>query len=370
MDPKKRRTRKSHKTPNIYDVARKARVSVFTVSAVVNKSDQVSSTLRRQVESAVRELNYRPNLLARSLAKRESHTIGIVVPDIANPFYPLVIRGAEDTAQERGYSILLCNSDDRQDKEEQYLELLLSKRVDGILLSRAPGPFTARQRQMLSDSQVPIVLVMRTCPGLKADAVLTDDLKGAYEAVSHLARMGNRKIALVGGPLNISNGRMRWQGFRKALKFHGLLYLPDLVVEGNYHFDSGYRAGLALLSRQPDAVYVANYPMTAGFLKAAEEIGMRCPDHFGLVSSDDNPWLDGFHPRLTAIDLPKYEVGAEAAEVLLNRIEHKAGPPIIRKLSPRLIVRESCGFTLRMKASRIDAGPGQPLDIAEHITDE
>jgi LacI family transcriptional regulator, galactose operon repressor len=368
MGPKKRRKRKTNKTPNIYDVARKARVSVFTVSAVVNKSDQVSPTLRRRVESAVRDLNYRPNLLARSLARRQSHTIGIIVPDIANPFFPLVVRGAEDTAQGSGYSVLLCNSDNRQEKEEQYLELLLSKRVDGILITKAPGPFTVRQLEMLSDTKVPFVLMMRTCPGLKADAVLTDDLQGAYEAVSHLARMGHQRIALVGGPLNVSNGRARWQGYRKALKSHGLLLLPDLVVEGDYHFDSGYRAGLVLLPRRPDAVYVANYPMAAGFVKAADEMGMRCPEHFGLVSFDDYPLLDGFHPRLTTIDLPKYEVGAEAAGVLLKRIERKSGPPTIRKLVPRLIVRESCGFTLRMKRT-IETGTGRPLGIPEHTAD-
>lgn len=364
----KRRKQDSKRTPNIYDVARKARVSVFTVSAVVNKSDQVSSTLRRRVESAVRELNYRPNLLARSLAKRQSHTIGIIVPDIANPFFPLVVRGAEDRAQESGYSVLLCNSDNRQDKEEQYLELLLSKRVDGILITKAPGPFTARQLQMLSDAKVPFVLMMRTCPGLKADVVLTDDLKGAYDAVSHLARIGNQKIGLVGGPLNVSNGRARRQGFRKALKDHKLPVLADLVTEGDYHFESGYRAGLALLPRRPDAVYVANYPMTAGFLKAADGMAMRCPEHFGLVSFDDYPLMDGFHPRLTVIDLPKYEVGAEAAEVLLKRMDHRSGPPIIRKLVPRLIVRESCGFTLRMKKPT-EVGTYQPLEVAEHPND-
>jgi LacI family transcriptional regulator, galactose operon repressor len=364
----KRRNRNSKKSPNIYDVARKARVSVFTVSGVVNKSDQVSSTLRRRVEAAVRELNYRPNLLARSLAKRKSHTIGIIVPDIANPFFPLVVRGAEDTAQESGYSILLCNSDNRQEKEEQYLELLLSKRVDGVLITKAPGPFTARQLQMLSDTKVPFVLMMRTCPGLRVDAVLTDDFQGAYEAVSHLARMGNQKIALVGGPLNVSNGRARWQGFRKALKAHRLPILADLVVEGDYHFDSGYRAGLALLPRRPDAVYVANYPMTAGFLKAADEMGMRCPEHFGLVSFDDYPLMDGFHPRLTTIDLPKYEVGAEAAGVLLKRIEHRPGPPIIQKLIPRLIVRESCGFTLRMRRP-VETVSDQPLQISEQTSE-
>jgi LacI family transcriptional regulator, galactose operon repressor len=368
MGPKKKRRQSSKKTANIYDVARKARVSVFTVSAVINNSDQVSSILRRRVESAVRELNYRPNLLARSLAKRQSHTLGIIVPDISNPFYPLVVRGAEDMAQKKGYSILLCNSDNRQDKEEQYLELLLSKRVDGILITKTPGSFTRRQLQMLSDTKVSFVLMMRTCPGLKADAVLTDDTQGAYEAVSHIARMGNQRIALVGGPLKISNARARWQGYRKALKSHGLPLVPDLVVEGDYHFDSGYRAGLTLLTRRPDAIFVTNFPMTAGFVKAAEEMGMRCPEHFGLVSFDDVPLLDGFHPRLTTIALPKYEVGSEAAEVLLKRIQHRSGPPIIRKLAPRLIVRESCGFTLRMKRT-IETGTGQLLGIPEHTTD-
>ncbi len=343
------RKNKPHKAANIYDVAREAGVSVFTVSAVINKNGQVSAPLQRRVEAAIGKLNYRPNLLARSLAKRQTHTIGIIVPDIANPFFPLVVRGAEDTAQKGGYSVLLCNSDNQREKEECYLELLLSKRVDGILLTKAPGHFTPLLRRMLSDAQVPIVLVMRTCPDVKADAVLTDDLHGAFEAVSHLARVGHRKIALVGGPMNVSNGRSRWRGYRKALKAHGLPYDGDLVFEGDYRVDSGYRAGLALLPRRPDAVYVANYLMTVGFMKAAEEMGMRCPDNFGLVSFDDYPWLGCFRPRLTTVDLPKYELGAEAAQLLLERMKGKLGPPVTRKLTPQLVVRESCGFTLRMR---------------------
>lgn len=168
------------RAPNIYDVARRAGVSIFTVSGVINKSGQVSPTLRRRVEGAIRKLDYRPNLLARSLAKRQTYTIGIVVRDIANPFYPPLVRGAEDAAQKAGYTLLLCNSDDQREKEELYLELLLSKRVDGILLNKAPGRLSASLRQRLADSKVPIVLVMRTSPDMKADAVVTDDEKGAF----------------------------------------------------------------------------------------------------------------------------------------------------------------------------------------------
>lgn len=355
----KRRTgqnRRKGKAANIYDVAREAAVSVFTVSAVVNKKGQVSAPLMRRVEAAVRKLNYRPNLLARSLANRQTNSIGVVVPDIANPFFPLIVRGAEDTAQQNGYNILLCNSDNQQAKEELYLELLLSKRVDGILLTKASGPLSPHLRQWLNDLAVPVVLMMRTCRDLKADAVLTDDFQGAFEAVSHLARVGYRKIALVGGPLNVSSGRTRWQGYRKALKVHGLPYEPALVVEGDYRVDSGERAGLALLPQRPEGVYVANYMMTVGFMKAAEEMGLRCPEDFGLVSFDDYPWLGCFRPRLSTVDLPKYELGVEAAKLLLDRIKGKSSPAITRKLKPRLVVRESCGFALRVRKSDLPAG--------------
>ena len=349
MKPIKPGKSKTLKAANIYDVAKRAGVSVFSVSAVINKSGQVSPSLERRVDSAIRQLNYRPNLLARSLAKQRTHTIGIIVPDIANPFFPLVVRGVEDVAQKAGYSTLLCNSDNQREKEESYLELLLSKRVDGILLTMAPGRLTPRIRRMLADIQVPIVLVMRTSRDLKADVVLTDDHRGAFEAVAHLARVGHRRIALVSGPLEVSNGTARWNGYREALEAHGLSCDPELIAEGDYRIESGYRAGLALLPRRPEAVFVANYLMTVGFMQAADEMEMECPDDFGLVSFDDYPWLRCFRPRLTTIDLPKYELGTKGAELLLERISDKRGRHTVQKLAPQLRVRESCGFTLRLR---------------------
>lgn len=345
---RKNARKKPGKAASIYDVARVSGVSVFTVSAVVNKKAHVGKRLRERVESAIRKLNYRPNLIARSLAKRRTHTIGMIVPDIANPFFPMVVRGAEDAAQKHGYNLLLCNSDDSLDKEERAVELLLSQRVDGILLTKAAEDFRPSVRQMIKEVDIPFVLVMRTYPKLTNDAVITDDYHGAYEAVCHLARAGRSRIGLISGPLKISNAKERWQGFHDALKSEGLAYDPKLVIEGDYRIESGIRAGHALLSHRPDGIYVANHLMTIGLLKAAEDMSMSCPEDFGLVSFDDYPWLSIFRPRLTTVELPKHQLGSEAAELLIQRIAGDTSKAVVRKLQPELRVRESCGFALHL----------------------
>src|ERR1700675_4991930 len=356
---KKSRTNKG-KAASIYDVARESAVSVFTVSEVVNKKSHVSKKLRDRVEETIRKLNYRPNLIARSLAKQKTHTIGMIVPDIANPFFPVVVRGAEDAAQKHGYNLLLCNSDDSLEKEERPIHLLLSKRVDGILLTKAAEDFRPPLRQMIKESRIPFVLVMRTYPKLTADAVISDDYQGAYDAASHLARSGRQRIGLISGPLKVSNAVARWQGFHDSLKAMGLPFDKELIVEGDYRIESGYRAGHALLSHRPDGIYVANHLMTVGLLRAAEEMGLRCPEDFGLVSFDDYPWLGIFRPRLTTVELPKHQLGSEAAELLIKRISGDRSKPLLRKLQPELRIRESCGFALHVSRTvNGDASQGQ-----------
>jgi LacI family transcriptional regulator len=342
------------KTATIYDVAREARVSVFTVSAVINNKSHVGAPLKKRVDAAIVKLNYRPNSLAQSLANERTRTIGVIVPDISNPFFPMLVRGAEDTAQKRGYSILLCNSDGLLEKEEHYL-----------LLTKSPGELSAQTKNLLSGMNVPTVLMMRTYPSLTDEAVITDDLQGSYEAVSHLARIGHKTIAMVGGPLSVSNGRARLQGFKKALKANGLRFNPKLVYEGDYRIDSGHRAGLSLLPHRPDAVFVANFLMTVGFLQAAQEMGMKCPQDFRLITLDDYPWLRLFDPPLTAMELPKYEVGCLATELLLDRIEGKNRPAVTHKIAPHLCVRESCGFGLRNGSANLNAAAGLPALVTK-----
>src|SRR5215813_334809 len=337
---------KPGKAPSISDVARESGVSIFTVSAVINNKSHVGKNLRERVEDAIRKLNYRPNLIARSLIKQKTQTIGMIVTDIANPFFPMVVRGAEDAAQKHGYSLLLCNSDDVAEKEERELELLLSKRVDGILLTKTPEEFRPSLRQTINDVNIPFVLLMRTHPQITKDAVISDDYQGAYEAVRHLARSGRRRIGLISGPMKVSNAKERYRGFREALEAEKLPFETELVAEGDYRIESGFRAGHSLLSQRPDGIYCANHLMTIGLLKAAGEIGLNCPEDFGLVSFDDYPWLGVFRPRLTTVELPKHQLGSEAAELLIRRIEGDKSSPILRKLQPDLRIRESCGFGL------------------------
>jgi LacI family transcriptional regulator len=357
MSPRQNKSQKPVKAASIYDVARESGVSVFTVSAVVNNKSHVGKKLRERVEAAIRKLSYRPNLVARSLAKQRTHTIGMIVPDIANPFFPMVVRGAEDAAQKHGYNLLLCNSDDSLDKEEKAIELLLSKRVDGILLTKAAGDFSPSLRHMIKEVGVPFVLVMRTYPKLTKDAVITDDYQGAYDAVCHLARSGRRRIGLISGPLRVSNAIARWEGFHDALKAQGLVSEKQLVVEGDYRIDSGFRAGHALLSHRPDGIYVANHLMTIGLLKAAEEMRLSCPEDFGLVSFDDYPWLGVFRPKLSTVELPKHQLGSEAAELLLSRIAGNRTKGVVKKLQPELRIRESCGFALHVGRTQIGDAP-------------
>ena len=351
----KTRTKQPGKAPSIADVARESGVSIFTVSAVINNKAHVSKARRQRVEDAIRKLNYRPNLIARSLIKQKTQTIGMIVTDIANPFFPMVVRGAEDAAQKHGYNLLLCNSDDVPEKEERELELLLSKRVDGILLTKTTEDFKPSLRQMIKDVNIPFVLVMRTYPQLTKDAVVSDDYQGAYEAVRHLARSGRRRIGLVSGPMKVSNAKERYRGFRDALEAENLPYEAALVAEGDYRIESGFRAGHSLLSQRPDGIYCANHLMTIGLLKAAGEIGVTCPEDFGLVSFDDYPWLGVFRPRLTTVELPKHQLGSEAAELLIRRIEGDTSPPVLRKLQPELRIRESCGFGLFVSGAQREA---------------
>jgi LacI family transcriptional regulator len=334
--------------PNIYDVARRARTSVATVSAVVNESAYVSPDLHRRVRLAIRRLRYRPNLLARSLAKRRSHTIGMIVPNIANPFWPEVVRGAEDRAHAGGYTILLASSDDDATKEARYLALFLSKRVDGILLTKAPGALSKTIALEIVRSNTRLVNLARQAHDCPADAVLIDDRRSAYEAVVHLLRLGYRRIGMINGLGRVSTSRQRLAGFRQALDEGGLRTGPGMVVEGDFRVESGYTRGLALLDNRPDAVFIANYLMCVGFMRALSERRLGCPEDVAIVTCDDHPWLDTFTPRLTTINLPKYELGSEGAGLLIERIGDSGARQSRRVVLPStLCVRESCGSHLR-----------------------
>lgn len=335
----------------IYDVAKAASVSLATVSAVVNNSAYVSPVLRNRVTTAIDRLGYQPNLVARSLATQRTRTLGMVALNIANPFWPAVVRGVEDAARGRGYELLLANSDDDPAKEAQSLRLFLAKRVDGILLTKARGRLPSDLVGQLKSSGVPVVQLMRVGSGLRSDVVTVDEETGAYEAVAHLLRLGYTRIGMLNGP-NVSTSRRRLAGYREALRAWQRPCDPALVIAGDFRVEAGYDTGIALLKRRPDAVFVANYLMAVGFMQALRQYQLRCPDDLGLVTCDDHPWVDSFAPRLTTVNLPKYEIGRRGAELLVDALEarnggaKRAGVKTIT-LKTSLRIRESCGYELR-----------------------
>lgn len=328
---------------NIYDVARRAKVSVATVSAVVNDSAYVSPVLRARVSRAIRELAYTPNLVARSLARQESRMLGMVVPDIANPFWPAVVRGAEDRAHAAGYTLLLSNSDDDPRKQELYLRLFIANRVDGIVLASAPGA----ERVCQTSGQTGLVQLLRVDPDWTGDAVLLDDENGAYEAVAHLLRLGHRRIAIVSGPQDVSTAARRFSGYRRALKEWGVKADRALQYHGDFRVRSGYDAGVVLLKKKPEAIFVANYLMAVGVMQAVRQYRLRCPQDVALATCDDHPWMEAFSPRLTTVNFPKYELGAEAVRLLLDRLADPERAPERVQLRSTLAVRESCGVLLQ-----------------------
>jgi LacI family transcriptional regulator len=335
----------------IYDVGKRAGVSVATVSSVINKSSYVSPELRKRVEIAIHDLNYSPNLLARGLARQTTLTLGVLVPDIANFFFPELIRGVEDKAKEAGYAILLGSSDNRLEKEEVYLQLFLSKRVDGIVLVKAPGEMSTALLRLLKTNACPVVLLDREYLALSADTVVADDFGGGYLATKHLLELGHRRIGIVRGIPGASTTEGRVAGYRAALAEYKIDFDASLMTTGDYGIGSGYTAGLELLKQKPTAAFVTNYMMTIGFLRALEERKLSSPKDLSIVSYDDFIWNDVFPPRLTCIVQPKYKLGHRAAEILLSRIQKKHKRPKREVLENTLQVRASSIRRLE-KASR------------------
>jgi LacI family transcriptional regulator len=329
--------------PTIIEVAKRARVSTATVSNVIRETRRVSPALQERVRTAIRELDYYPNEIARSLKVKQTRMLGMVLPDITNPFFPEIIRGAEDAAFERGYFLVTANTDEQIGRERRIVSALRSYRVDGILLASAPGKDASHICSTIQ-AGIAIVCLDRTMPGVNTDAVLLDNVGGARECVRHLVQSGHKEIAIITGPLKLQTGKERLQGFKEALRDADITVDSELVLEGNFREESGYRLGTELLRRcsRPSAILVCNGVMTLGVLKAFEELGVRCPEDIALATFDDLAMDRTFHPFLTAVVQPSYEMGARAATILMDRIEGKlANRPFTVRIAPTLVIRES-----------------------------
>ena len=326
------------------DVARRAGVSTSTVSHVLNGTRPVSEELRRRVLDAMHELGYEPNAVARSLKVNRSNTIGLIISDISNPFFTAVVRGVEDVAQARGYTVILCNSDEDVAKETTYLKVLRSKRVDGLILAPAGRPHEYLRNLVKAD--FPLVFLDRDIEGLGVAAVLLDNEGAARQAVRHLVDLGHRRIGMITGRPSISTTTERLAGYLAALREAGLPVDERLIVSGGSSIEGGRAAANALLDLdpRPTAIFSANNLMTIGALVAIDARGLSIPEDIALVGFDDFPWSGVLRPRLTTVAQPTYELGRMAAEVLLRRLAGSRSEPPERVVLPgKLTVRESCG---------------------------
>jgi DNA-binding LacI/PurR family transcriptional regulator len=333
----------------IHDVAREARASAATVSNVINRGAFVSDRLRQRVLRAMKRLNYHPNEIARSLRTKSTRTLGMIIPDITNPFFPGVVRGAEDAAIQHRYTLVLCNSDNKISKELEYLRMLRAKRVDGILLILSPESKAQQTSKTLKELPIPVVCLDRAPDGARVDLVVVDNVTGASRAVEHLLQMGHREIAILTGPLDLVNARERLEGYKRALAKRSISVLPGFVQEGDFDIASGARLGRKLINLypRPTAIFSSNNLMTLGLLKAIRQARLRSPEDIAVVSFDDLPWWEWLYPSISAVAQPAYRLGAEGATLLINRIQEKRRSPVVQKSLPtKLIVRESSNLRL------------------------
>jgi len=326
----------------IKDVAQAASVSTATVSHVINGTRRVSDETQRRVHQAMERLHYQPNAVARGLRTNKTHFLALIIPDITNPFFTDFARGFQDAADEKGYVVILCNTDRDLKRELRYIDMVRQQKVDGLVLN--PSRVTSKDLMRLQEAQIPVVLVGSQIDDPNFDRVMVDNIQGGSDAVQHLIDLGHTRIGLVCGPRTTSSGALRYQGYCQALQRNGIPYNDALVAVGDFTHEGGAAcmATLLALTPRPTAVFATSDVMALGAKKAIEDAGLRIPADISLVGFDDIPELAWTRPRLTTIAQPRYKMGREATHLLIERVEHKnvmARRRII--MEHHLVVRES-----------------------------
>jgi LacI family transcriptional regulator len=329
----------------IKDVARLSGVSSMTVSRVINGSERVSPETRQRVERAIAELGYVPSRLARGLIRQKTGTLALIVPDVANPFFTLIVRGAEDVARRAGYRMILADTRADLTIERDVIEEMLAHRVDGIMIA----PVSDRSKghlQRLSRYGVEFVLIDRTVTGIESDVVTGDNVGGARRLVEHLISLGHRRIGFITESDDVSTARDRRQAYEAALAAAGLLYDPSLIVRSTVDPPGGFEGmgRLLELDEPPTAVFTVNNLVALGAIEAVRAHELEVPDDIALVCFDDIEYASRLYPFLTVMAQPAETLGTFGTQLLLERIEGRAPEqPRVVVLPAQFVVRRSCG---------------------------
>jgi len=329
----------------IKDVARLSGVSSMTVSRVINGGHRVSPETQRRVEGAIAELGYVPSRLARGLSRQKTGTLALIVPDVANPFFTLIVRGAEDAARRAGYRMILCDTRSDLTIEREVIEEMLAHRVEGIAIA----PVSDRSKghlERLARFGIQFVLIDRTIPGIDCDVVVGDNAGGARRLVEHIISLGHRRIGFIVESDDVSTARDRHRGYEEALGAAGIEIDPDLIVRATVDPEGGFDGMRLLLELEepPTAVFTVNNLVALGAIEGVRASGLEVPDDIALVCFDDIEYASRLYPFLTVMAQPAETLGMLGTQLLLERIEGRAPDQSrVVVLPPQFIVRRSCG---------------------------
>lgn len=341
-----------NKKPTIKDIAKSAKVSPTAVSMALNDNPRIGQETRKKILVIAKELNYQPNFVARSLVMKRTHTLGLIITTILNPFYPELAKGIEDKAMELGYNIILCSTNYDLKLEKYYINILRSKGVDGIIFSSVEN--NDPNIKPLIEEHYPFILVNRRIRNRlldkKIDYIVLDNFSGGYKAMEHLYKLGHHRIGIIAGSLTTSTAIERTEGAKKLLKDYGLKLDPNQLMECNFSKELAYHATKKFLSMKspPTAIFSENDYMALGVREAIMDAGLRIPENMALVGFDDIAFTALKGVEITTVSQKKYEMGALAVKILIEKIKNGAIPmsnQII--LEPELIIRASCGYRLR-----------------------
>ncbi|MCU1297728.1 MAG: LacI family transcriptional regulator [Acidobacteriaceae bacterium] len=325
-------------------IAKRAGVSLGTVSNVINNTTPVKEDLRRRVTDAIQQLQYHPSRLAQGFRRNQTTILGMIIPDITNPFFPAIVRAVEDVAYQNSYRLMLCNADNDPSKEIEYLKELRSYRMAGLILI----PSVMSQINALSDLElgdVPVVCIDRRPANWEGDSVTVNNAKGTEEATCYLLGMGHRAIAIITGSLHLTNAIGRLDGFRAAMRSHQVAVDPEYIQEGRFDRLSGYEKMKILLSlpTRPTAVVASNDLIALGVLSAAREAKLDCPGDISIVGFDDLEISELTNPPLTTVAQPGYQMGVQGINLLLKRLKSSDQKAEDVVLMPELRIRQSAG---------------------------
>jgi len=328
----------------IIDVAKKAGVSLTTVSRVLNNNTRkhMREETKQRVSRVIKELDYTPNKYAQFMKKQKSGMIGVLVPDISDQFFSLMIRGIENISYQNGYSVVICDAENSLEKEKKYIKVLLKEMVEGVILTSS-GIENEKVKELIKE-RIPVILADRKLKNGDFPYIGSDGVKDSYELTKYLIDLGYTEIGFLKGPSGVATATERFKGYIRAMEQNRLIVNENYLKQGDYTFQSGYIAGKELVnfSRLPQAIIATNDLMAIGIIRALEERGLRIPQDIGVAGFGNIPLSSIVKPKLTTIEIPAYDIGREAALILLSHIKRKRKRIKIKIVDTKLIKGESC----------------------------